>query len=208
MHKAYIKVSSQSVFTKILRANERLAVEHSIDQHIIKGLTEALRNEKKRKERGKKLNLLGEEGSGPQFFSSGKVQVARNRLEVKETEKVQKQQDLEEKKALAAAAKKHKEEAKAQRLRKALEKKILNAELKEKKMAERQVQKDLKNTASEVLGGGSSSIKVTSEPSLPKTKGKNKGSEVVVTKGVDEVEAVNLTTARGRRVQRPRKFDS
>lgn len=155
MHKTYIKTLSQFVFIKILRANERFVVKHFMNQHIIKNFIEAFQNEKKRRQKGKKLNLLSEESSGPQFFSPNKVQAARDRLKAKETEKTQKQQDLEGKKALAAATKKQKKEDKAEKVKKTLEKKILNAELKKKKMTEMQVQKDLKNKASKMRGGGS-----------------------------------------------------
>lgn len=94
---------------RILRANERLAAERSIDQHIIRGFTISLREEKKRRQRGKRLNLLGVEDSGPQFFSPSKVQAARDRQAVKEDEKLQKQQEIEERKALATAARHQKE---------------------------------------------------------------------------------------------------
>ena len=207
MHKEYLKAPTQPRFMKILRANERLAADHSIDQHIIRGLNSALRNEKKRRQRGKRLNLLGDGDSGPQFFSPSKVQAARDRLEAKEMERTQKQQELEGKKALTAAAKKQKEDDKAQRSKIATEKKILSAELREKKLAEKQVQKDLKNTASEIGEGSSSSIKVYPAPFLPEKVGKTKQSKVGTTMGVDKVKTVNLVTARGRQVQKPKRFD-
>ena len=77
---------------KIFIANERLAADHSIDQHIIKGLCEALKNEKKRRKRGKRLNLLGEENNGPQFFSPARVQAARAWQASKNDEKTRKQE--------------------------------------------------------------------------------------------------------------------
>ncbi|KAN0079622.1 hypothetical protein V8E54_004836 [Elaphomyces granulatus] len=43
---------------------ERLAAQHEIDKHLQSGLQETLKNEKKRRQRGKRLNLLGEEDSG------------------------------------------------------------------------------------------------------------------------------------------------
>ena len=89
MHKLYFKQPSDLLLTKIIRANERLVSEHAIDQHIIQGLNTALKIEKKRRQRGKGLNLLGEEASGPQFFSPSKVHAARDVLKAKETEKLQ-----------------------------------------------------------------------------------------------------------------------
>ena len=77
IYRAYKFKPAKSWLSKILRVNERLAAEHSIDQHVIRGLMEALKHEKKRRRRGKRLNLLGQEESGPQFFSLTKVQAAR-----------------------------------------------------------------------------------------------------------------------------------
>ena len=85
----------ESFLSKILRANERLAVEHSI---VIRGLIKALKHEKKRRRRGKRLNLLGQEESGPQFFSLIKVQAAREHQAVKEEAEIIRRQDIEERK--------------------------------------------------------------------------------------------------------------
>jgi hypothetical protein len=56
---------NSSLLDKIFRANKRLAAQYSIDQHVVRGLTTALQDKKKRRKRGKRLNLLGEEDSGP-----------------------------------------------------------------------------------------------------------------------------------------------
>jgi hypothetical protein len=61
------------LFDRIFRANKRLAAQYSIDQHVVKRLVTALKNEKKRRIRNKRLNLLGEEDSGPQFFSPARI---------------------------------------------------------------------------------------------------------------------------------------
>ena len=84
IHRAYKFKPTESFFSKILRANERLATEHSIDQHVIKGLLIALQQEKKRRRRGKRLNLVGEEESRPQFFSPRRIQTAREFQAAKE----------------------------------------------------------------------------------------------------------------------------
>ena len=77
VYRAYKVKPIEFFLSKILRVNERLAVEHFIDQYVIRGLIKALKHEKKRRRRGKRLNLLGQEESGPQFFSLTKVQAAR-----------------------------------------------------------------------------------------------------------------------------------
>ena len=65
-----------------MRANERLAAQHSIDEHINKGLSQALRDKKNRRTKGKRLNLLGEEDAEPQLFSPSRIQAAKERQQV------------------------------------------------------------------------------------------------------------------------------
>ena len=77
VQRQYHNQPNSPLLKKLFRANERLASQYSVDQHIVKGLTVSLRNEKKKRQRGKRLNLLGEEDSGPQFFSPQRVQAAR-----------------------------------------------------------------------------------------------------------------------------------
>ena len=56
-----------------------------IQNHENKSLQEAITQEKKRKQRGKRLNLLGKETTGePQFFSPIKVIAAETYQESKE----------------------------------------------------------------------------------------------------------------------------
>ena len=53
----------------LFKANERLAAQHAIDEHTKRGLIETVKEEKKKRQRGKKLNVLGNEDHGLQFFS-------------------------------------------------------------------------------------------------------------------------------------------
>jgi hypothetical protein len=46
-----------------------LLTQYAVDEHIKKGLIETVIGEKKRRQRRKKLNILGEEDYGLQFFS-------------------------------------------------------------------------------------------------------------------------------------------
>ena len=75
IYRAYKFKFVEFLLSKILRVNERLAAEHSIDQYLIRGLTEALKHEKKRRRRGKRLNLLGQEESGPYVMTLGHTQL-------------------------------------------------------------------------------------------------------------------------------------
>ena len=64
LHRIY-KFKLKNTFTsKILRVNERLTAKRSINKYIINGLLEALKQEKKRRKRGKRINLFGKEDSG------------------------------------------------------------------------------------------------------------------------------------------------
>jgi hypothetical protein len=69
----YRNTPDSPLLAKIFRGNKRLTAQHSIDQHVVKGLVTALKDEKKRRKRSKRLNLLGEEDSGPQFFNPGRI---------------------------------------------------------------------------------------------------------------------------------------
>lgn len=66
MQKAYVNQPSRVLLSKISAANERLVAKKSISEHITRGVLDALK-EKKRRQRGKRLNLLGENDPRPQF---------------------------------------------------------------------------------------------------------------------------------------------
>jgi hypothetical protein len=55
---------------------------------MVKGLITALQDKKKRRKRGKRLNLIEEENSGPQFFSPEKIQTARDCQATKQQEEL------------------------------------------------------------------------------------------------------------------------
>ena len=86
IEKEYRKAPNSAIVRKLFRATEKLTSQHSIDIHTIKGLTQTLKNEKKRRQKGKRLNLLGESDLGPQFFSPGRIQAAREYQSQKDTE--------------------------------------------------------------------------------------------------------------------------
>ena len=137
VHQAYKFKPSPTKLLKILLANERLAAERAISQHIIKGLIEAFQNEKKRRKRGIRLNIAGEEGSGSIFFSPSKIQAAREFQLVKEEEEITRKQKVEEWKAQALIRKAEKEEERIQ-------KKLRVEKARATKAAKRQAQLELK----------------------------------------------------------------
>lgn len=206
MQRAYAIAPTKPILAKIFRATERLAAHHSIDQHVVKGLCDSLKDEKKRRKRGKRLNLLGEEDSGPQFFSPGRVQAARDWQATKEEEEAQHQLNIEEKRALTAAKKQQKEEEKLQRAEIAAEKRRLVMEAKAAKAAEKQAQKELKEVASGCTGGQlrlrrqSSGLQKVQK--TQKKQAKRPDNAVIA----QEAEVAVVATSRGRRVQRPQRF--
>jgi hypothetical protein len=76
VYKEYQKAPTQEGLSLIFRGHEELAAKDSINQHIIKGLQESLKLEKKKRKLGKRLNLIGEEDHGPQFFTPERVRTA------------------------------------------------------------------------------------------------------------------------------------
>ena len=70
--------------SKIFRSHKSLAAEHALDQYVINRLLEAFKYERKRRRWGKRLNLLREKDSKPQFFSPAKVQTTRDFQALKE----------------------------------------------------------------------------------------------------------------------------
>ena len=64
----------------------RLAAENFIGVHMIVGLSRTLIKDKRRRNRGKRLNLLEKEDFGPQFFSPDRIVAARSRQTEKKAE--------------------------------------------------------------------------------------------------------------------------
>lgn len=89
----------------LFRSQEALAAQHELDLHVKRGLFETIKEEKRRRQRGKRLNLVGEEGMGAQLFSAEVVCKAKDFASEKETrealekdEKVKRKEELKAKK--------------------------------------------------------------------------------------------------------------
>ena len=115
IQKAYNLEPSKEKLELLFRAANRLAAQHSIDEHEKKGLREALQLEKKKRSQSKRLNLLGEEDVGPQFFSPARVRAAIAFQAAKEAEEQQRKDSIAERKAQATAVREQKEADKAAR---------------------------------------------------------------------------------------------
>ena len=97
---AYKQDPSQDKVKLLFKANKRLATQHTIDQYTKKGLLKALKIEKKKRTRGKRLNLIGKECSSLQFFSPTRIQAARAYQQEKEATKLAKKANKYIKKVL------------------------------------------------------------------------------------------------------------
>ena len=132
----------------IVRATEKLAIQKEILEHENQGLRTALIGEKKRRKRGKAMELFAKDEPGQaMFFSPGKIAVVRERQQELEA---QKEADM-----LAKEAKKHlraiKRERKAQETR---DRKIIRQELAAQKREAKEREKearDLQKQASQQL---------------------------------------------------------
>ena len=206
--RVYRKAPTSIVANKVLRAAEKLSSQHAIDQHTINGLTQALRDEKKRRQRGKRLNLLGENDSGAQFFSPGRIQAAREWQTQKATNEATRQQEIANAKALAVTKKAQKEADKLQRSIASMRRRQLAAEVKVQKAINRQAQQELKQAASTIGTSKSGSYKQSgSTPKGPKPIRKQIDS-INTEKSTAQQKEVVLVTSRGRHVHRPLRFDN
>jgi DDE superfamily endonuclease len=108
-HRAYQLELDQAKLEKLMNANIQLAAQQSINEHVISGLQYALAIEKKKRTRGKKLNLIGEQDSKAQFWSPTRYKAAQAYQAQKEEAEHQRKEAIASKKACAAAAREQKQ---------------------------------------------------------------------------------------------------
>ena len=208
LQREYRKAPRSVLVKKSFRANERLAFQRAIDQHHIKLLEICLANEKKKLKKGKRLNLLGEEDRGPQFFSPTRIQAVRHFQATKDTAETFRQEAIAEKKALAAEKKATKEREKKERVEQALQRRKAREEALANKASEKQIQRDLQAAANQhgkkANCPNRKPIQLQQRPFAPQKQPKN--PDVAAIAPVEE--PADLATSHGRRVQRPRRFDN
>ena len=187
----------------IFKSNFKLAAQHEIDEHTKRGLIKSLELEKKKRRRGKKLNLLGEKSGGAELFSSTTMRRARDYQKSKEDAVEQEKVDKAAKKeqqAAARVAKKQNEE---------LQKK-LRAEGREQMRAEKRAEEAAqKQAAKEKREAKKKSQQQGSEQRTSPKKARQPAKKKVVIKEVKEVEVVEAPVAkssRGRAIKMPARF--
>ena len=167
---------------------------------MLKGLEQSLKNKKKKKQLNKRLNLVGEEDGGAQFFSLEQIMAAREFQASKEAEEAQRQQNIINKKAIAAANKQKKEAEKLKRAKIATERRSA-------KTTEMQLRKEAKKAAKAHRQRQLTLPISSTVPIKAKTPRKGRISKPHPPVIASEVEVAVLATSRGRRVQRPQRFN-
>ena len=208
MQKVYENQFNRIFLFKIFTVNQRLAVKDSINQHVIRDLLDALKNEKKRRNRDKKLNLLNEQNSRSQFFSSDRMQTIKIYQAAKDEEKSRKQENIAEKRAQIIANKILKNKEKQERALIAAKKRQFNAKRRKIKKIEKQTQKKLKFAASRLK-----QLIVRLKLSFTDSKQTN-NDEMQAQKTINETvipgeneDAISITS-RERRMRASRQFDA
>ena len=119
----------------LARAAMRLATHHGIQIHENNGLRRAIFEERKHRQRSKRLNLVGEESAPePQFFSPTKVLQAKA---FQETKEAQEQEEIRQKALRKEEAAQRRQQALAQKQEAALQRQMRQAAAKEAKEAEK-----------------------------------------------------------------------
>jgi hypothetical protein len=202
VQKAYRKSLTKKRLSVIFRSNERLAAQHSIDQHAISGLVRALKYEKKKRSRGKRLNLMGEEDTGPTFWSPTKVCRALAYQDQKKTEEQQEKDRIVANKATAAANKVRKEQEKAERALRTAERRRVAAEKKIQHAVDVQARKELRQAAKTLRIDRIPPTKITKSAPKPKSASTKRKEPVVVAQNEVGSSQVKITTSCSRTTMR------
>ena len=198
MHRAYQRSPTVKRLNFILHANVRLAAQHSIDKHTLSGLVRALKEEKKKRSRGKRLNLMGEESNGPQFYSLCTIHRAKAYALEKEALEQANRDRIASKKVVAAANKVRKEQEKAERGLRAMERCRITAEKKLQHAVDIQACKELQQAAKATRTDRIPPKKVTKVVQKPRTITRIHTKPVIVALIEEEGSRAQITTSRGR----------
>ena len=207
VRRLYIRQPTSPLINKILRAHLYLAAQHSIDVHIQNGFVDALKQEKKRRRRGKRLDLVGEDGGGPQLFSPSRVQAARDYQASKEAEEAERQQGIKDKKAAAAAKKEQKKKEKNEKADDVAARRQIHADTKARKAAEKQQLQEAKQAAAERKR---QELVAENASKIPKRAGKQRKPQRQIVSEVaaaPRVEEVISGTSRTRTIYRPSRYN-
>ena len=111
----YLKNPHPAKLQKLFKANEELVAQAALDRHTKEGLLDALKEEKKCRTRGKRLNVLGEEYTKPILFTASQVRRAQEIAAQKEEEERAERARIDGNKATATLKKQQTVAAKAEK---------------------------------------------------------------------------------------------
>src|SRR5450432_2462636 len=206
VHKEYKRAPTQKGLALIFHGHEELAAKDSINQHIIKGLQQSLKLEKKKRKPGKRLNLIGEEDYGPQFFTPERVRAAIDYQAQKEDDQELEKRARIENKARKALEKQEKELQKQLAREARLEKRTKAQSEKLEKAAQRKAQLEAKRASQAIDKARKTASKASNRTNIGPI-GKRK-----LVDSVDSVESapvakrVVATNSRGRPVITPARY--
>jgi DDE superfamily endonuclease len=206
LRRGWLKSPSKTNAEKAFRGLDTLAAQASIALHRVKGLEETLRREKKKKQRGKRLNLLGEEDFGAQLYSPGQVQNARDFQAQKEEAEQLRQQEISDKRDIAAAKKIEKEEEKKQRAVALAEKRQLAAESRAQKAVEKQARLELKEEVKRQEAALLQGHIQTPRAIKPRKRAIGQVTDPTPMPSPTKAKEAVSSSTRTRRVQRPQRF--
>jgi hypothetical protein len=124
---------------KLLRANETLLARTAIAEHRARNLQQALQIEKKKRKRGKKLNLADKEVACGQWWGVSEIMEARAKLEEKTAMEMAQAAEKEQKKVDREIKKRQQEEEKKLR--------VLQRNIEQQAKAEKKAQAAAQKTA-------------------------------------------------------------
>ena len=182
----------------IIRATEKLVIEKELLEHENKRLREALVGEKKRRKRGKAMDLFSKDEAGQaMFFSPSKVAAARTRQKESEAQKEQDKLDKEAEKERRAIEKEEKarrtQERKATRQRIAAEKREAKERSKEASALQKQANQQLRFEESMLATRAT----VTTSP---------KKQKVAVKPPIETLTSISRSGRNGRNITLPNRF--
>lgn len=156
-HISYRRSPTKEKLQKLFKANERLAAQHSVDEHTKKGLVDALKDEKKKRKRGKKLGVADPALQSAQLFSPTTIKHAQEAQASKALELEAEKARIASNKATALA---NKAKIQAEKVERAIQRdlaKQAKAQIDAEKRAQKEVEKQTKLTK-----------KLASKPSIKK----------------------------------------
>lgn len=147
----YRKNPTKLKLEKLFKANMELSTQAALDRHTKEGLIGALKEEKKSRARGKKLNVLGEEHTKPIYFSAANVRLAQAKMAEKEAFQKSERTRIDAKKVIQVEKKAREEAEKAVKALQAIVRKDNIDEVRIEERAQNKAQKEKEASKSKAL---------------------------------------------------------